>query len=86
MYCLGSDKAVILWPLKNLFSNFTGLLLILFYIVHIRDLGGDHKKMGVLGVYPSRLIVLSVSVVLAFVLYLFLLSFSKKKRRTKNKK
>lgn len=30
-----------LWPLKNLFSNFTGLLLILFYIVHIRALGGD---------------------------------------------
>ena len=37
---------MILWPLKNLFSNFTGLLLILFYIVHIRDLGGDHKEMG----------------------------------------
>jgi len=42
--------------------------------------------MGVLGVSSSRLISLFVSVVLAFVLYLVLLSFSKKKRRTKNKK
>ena len=37
---------MILWPLKNLFSNFTGLSLILFYIVHIRDLGCAHKEMA----------------------------------------
>ena len=32
---------MILWPLKNLFSNFTGLLPILFYIDHIKSLGGE---------------------------------------------
>jgi len=41
--CIRGDQ---LWPLKNLFSNFTGLSLILFYIVHIRNLGGNHKEMA----------------------------------------